>query len=193
MLPHCPAIQRKKGKRGRGAGWIPAGGALPTFRLPYPLYPFRRLQYQQPRNSTSPRITVRTPIPAILAQEIDRPILVLLPHGDRTFLSSQGLGQPSTAPPSPHVMSHHLAPRAPSRPPALASGGSTSARSLPGTCQQEPCCPAWAQAPKVLVQEVQWRLTLMWTIYFLRLNFLSIGAGLNHFPQLSVHKKGNGH
>lgn len=68
-----PRNSEKEGKGGPGSGGIPAVETLLTLKL---LYSLRLLQYQQPMSSKDPRITVRIPIPAALAQEIDKSIWV---------------------------------------------------------------------------------------------------------------------
>lgn len=72
-------LPRTSEKEGEGRAWNWRDSAvetLLTFKLRYPL---RLLQYQQLRSSRIPRITVRMPIPAALAQETDTSTLVWEP------------------------------------------------------------------------------------------------------------------
>lgn len=76
VLPHSPKFKERREREVvdlEGA----TVGILPTFKL---LYPLRLLQYQQLMRSKMPRITIRKPIPAALAREIDKSILVQKPY-----------------------------------------------------------------------------------------------------------------
>lgn len=111
-----PRNSEKEGQGCPGSGGIPAAESLLTLKL---LYPLRLLQYQQAMSSKIPRITVKIPIPAALAQEIDKSIWVQKPcsrlwwiiHQSSIFTGafpsqSHMFHFPSSFPPPPHLTPH---------------------------------------------------------------------------------------
>ena len=172
-------LPRTSEKEGEGRAWNWRDSAvetLLTFKLRYPL---RLLQYQQLRSSRIPRITVRMPIPAALAQETDTSTLVWEPCSNSLH---RGFAI-RAAPPSPQGVFHPTPPRAPM---GLQHAYTETEPSL-GASQvcvhssNANCCGPQNPGSKSNRCSGSWP--------FCGLSYLSIRASLKHFPQLSVHKK----